>query len=331
MVLYRIDDVQVRDAATGELIQALVGQTVKIVSRDTTTAFPIYDSIGDPISGSNVTVTQTFTVPRIWISDADAPGGDISQVYLDWYNAGSGVRGAVDFDIPLRESAKAAALSAANAADSAADSAAAAIAAQQAVEDAPIALPVGGTTGQSLVKASNTDRDVQWATVSGSGGGVSDHGLLAGLGDDDHTQYLNNTRGDARYYTKGQVDTMVNNAASQNSAVDRNRANHTGTQAINTIAGLQDALDALGGTAVNSVAGKTGTVVLVSADISDTGSVGRTVMGATTQGAARTAIGAGTSSLALGTTSTTALRGDAIKVNPGSTAGLADGTLIART
>jgi hypothetical protein len=331
MVLYRIDDVQVRDAATGELIQALVGQTVKIVTRDTTTAFPIYDSIGDPISGSNVTVTQTFTVPRIWISDADAPVGDISQVYLDWYNAGSGVRGSVDFDIPLRNAARGAKDAAENSADSAAASAAAALAAQQAVEDAPIALPVGGTTGQSLVKASNTDRDVQWATVSGSGGGVSDHGLLAGLADDDHPQYLNNTRGDARYYTKGQVDTAVNNAASQNSAADRNRANHTGTQAINTVAGLQDALDALGGTAVNSVAGKTGTVVLVSADISDTGSTGRTVMGATSQSAARTAIGAGTSSLALGITSTTALRGDAIKVNPGSTAGLADGTLIART
>ena len=34
----------------------------------------------------------------------------------------------------------------------------------------------------------------------GSGsGGVSDHGLLTGLGDDDHGQYLNNTRGDLRY------------------------------------------------------------------------------------------------------------------------------------
>lgn len=33
----------------------------------------------------------------------------------------------------------------------------------------------------------------------GSGGGVTDHGALTGLADDDHTQYLNNTRGDARY------------------------------------------------------------------------------------------------------------------------------------
>ena len=33
----------------------------------------------------------------------------------------------------------------------------------------------------------------------GGGGGVTDHGMLTGLGDDDHTQYLNNARGDVRY------------------------------------------------------------------------------------------------------------------------------------
>jgi hypothetical protein len=33
----------------------------------------------------------------------------------------------------------------------------------------------------------------------GGGGGVTDHGALTGLADDDHTQYHNNTRGDARY------------------------------------------------------------------------------------------------------------------------------------
>lgn len=36
--------------------------------------------------------------------------------------------------------------------------------------------------------------------ASGTGtGGTGDHGDLTGLGDDDHTQYLNNARGDARY------------------------------------------------------------------------------------------------------------------------------------
>jgi hypothetical protein len=34
----------------------------------------------------------------------------------------------------------------------------------------------------------------------GGGGGVSDHGALTGLADDDHTQYHNDARGDARYW-----------------------------------------------------------------------------------------------------------------------------------
>lgn len=46
----------------------------------------------------------------------------------------------------------------------------------------------------------------------GGGGGTSDHGALTGLGDDDHTQYHNDARGDARYYTKGQVDGLVSGA-----------------------------------------------------------------------------------------------------------------------
>src|SRR3990170_6031808 len=35
--------------------------------------------------------------------------------------------------------------------------------------------------------------------TAGGGGGVTDHGALTGLTDDDHPQYLNNARGDARY------------------------------------------------------------------------------------------------------------------------------------
>lgn len=39
--------------------------------------------------------------------------------------------------------------------------------------------------------------------------GVTDHGALSGLADDDHSQYHNDTRGDARYYTQSQVDAKV--------------------------------------------------------------------------------------------------------------------------
>lgn len=81
--------------------------------------------------------------------------------------------------------------------------------------------------------------------VGGGGGGVSDHGALAGLADDDHTQYLTSTRALAQFYSRAQVDTLANNAALQNSAADRARGNHTGTQAIASILGLQAALDSL--------------------------------------------------------------------------------------
>jgi len=42
-----------------------------------------------------------------------------------------------------------------------------------------------------------------WFSLFGSGvfgDGVTDHGLMDGLDDDDHQQYLNNVRGDTRYY-----------------------------------------------------------------------------------------------------------------------------------
>lgn len=68
-------------------------------------------------------------------------------------------------------------------------------------------VPPGGTTGQTLQKLSDRDFNTGWATPTA--GGSSDHGALTGLGDDDHTQYHNDTRGDARYYTQTQVDTAL--------------------------------------------------------------------------------------------------------------------------
>lgn len=76
-------------------------------------------------------------------------------------------------------------------------------------------LPVGGSTGQALVKSSNANYAVEWETISGGGGGggVTDHGALTGRGDDDHTQYHNDARGDVRYYTKSAVDTFLSDKA----------------------------------------------------------------------------------------------------------------------
>jgi hypothetical protein len=53
--------------------------------------------------------------------------------------------------------------------------------------------------------------DGTWAAPTQTG--VSDHGLLTGLADDDHTQYHNDTRGDVRYYTKSAVDTALGGKA----------------------------------------------------------------------------------------------------------------------
>jgi len=63
---------------------------------------------------------------------------------------------------------------------------------------------------------------IDWRTVSGGNAGtlgiaVSDHGQMTGLEDDDHLQYHNDTRGDARYYTQTQLDSMIQHTESYSS------------------------------------------------------------------------------------------------------------------
>ena len=48
----------------------------------------------------------------------------------------------------------------------------------------------------------------QAGTFGSGGSGVTDHGDLTGLTDDDHGQYHTDARGDAKYYTKTQVNTI---------------------------------------------------------------------------------------------------------------------------
>ena len=55
-----------------------------------------------------------------------------------------------------------------------------------------------------------------WSPVTtggGGGGGVTDHGMLTGLADDDHLQYLTDSRGDARYTPIDPVTLGVNATA----------------------------------------------------------------------------------------------------------------------
>ncbi|MBD5787097.1 hypothetical protein IF650_12995 [Cellulosimicrobium terreum] len=143
MVMYRVDDAQVRDATTGELTPALVGEAITIVTRDTTTPFPIHNSAGDLIVGSTVTVTSALTVPPVWIDSDNAPGGVLADLYLDWYHAGSGVRGPLNFDAVMRAYAAASATTAGAAQGAAATSAAAAEVSRQAAVSASTAAVAG--------------------------------------------------------------------------------------------------------------------------------------------------------------------------------------------
>lgn len=55
--------------------------------------------------------------------------------------------------------------------------------------------------------------------ANSTGKPISDHGALSGLADDDHSQYHNDARGDARYYTQGQVDTALGSKVDENAAI----------------------------------------------------------------------------------------------------------------
>lgn len=101
--------------------------------------------------------------------------------------------------------------------------------------------PVGRRTAINFITdatitddTANREVDIDLSSLgSGGGGGTSDHSQLSNLGADDHIQYHNNTRGDARYYPRADMDTMLANKAASSH-------NHT----IDNVTGLQDALSA---------------------------------------------------------------------------------------
>ena len=88
------------------------------------------------------------------------------------------------------------------------------------------------------------------AGVTCSGGVISsnpvtDHGALTGLSDDDHAQYLNTTRGDARYYTRAQAGGLLAlKAALSHTHLRADITDFAHTHAVADTTGLQAALDA---------------------------------------------------------------------------------------
>ena len=62
-------------------------------------------------------------------------------------------------------------------------------------------------------------------------GTATDHGLLSGLADDDHIQYHTDARGDIRYYTKSQVDALIDGISSAGD-IDETSFNISNSQAL---------------------------------------------------------------------------------------------------
>ena len=69
---------------------------------------------------------------------------------------------------------------------------------------------------------------------AGGGGGTDDHGALTGLGDDDHGQYHNDARGDARYYLKATVDAAL---------AGKSDTSHGHSDATTSVPGFMSAAD----------------------------------------------------------------------------------------
>jgi hypothetical protein len=90
-----------------------------------------------------------------------------------------------------------------------------------------------------------------------------EHDELAGLGDDDHTQYHTDARGDARYYLKSEVDTI---SGALSTEIDNDISTHTGiTDAHHTRYTDEEAQDAVG----NIMSG-TGTITVTYDDSGNT-------------------------------------------------------------
>jgi hypothetical protein len=159
--------------------------------------------------------------------------------------------------------------------------------------------------------------DGTWSVPAGGGGGVTAHSALTGLTNDDHTQYYNQTRGDARYTQIGHTHTATN--ITDSTTVGR---------AVLTAVDAAAARTAIGAVVI----GTTGTTAAagdhthLAIGITDSTATGRSVLTAASAAAARTAIGAGTSDLVIGTTSTTAKAGN---YQP-TAANISDSTTVGR-
>ena len=88
------------------------------------------------------------------------------------------------------------------------------------------------TDGQVITWDATAQEYTPETPSSGPGGGITDHGALSGLADDDHTQYHNNARGDARYDAIGAAAAAQAAAISTASSDATTKANAAQAAAI---------------------------------------------------------------------------------------------------
>ncbi len=140
----------------------------------------------------------------------------------------------------------------------------------------------------NLYLKDSTGAEAALGSGGGGGGSVTDHGALTGLTDDDHVQYLNNARGDARYDALGTSAAHSGNTSNPHNVtkaqVGLGNADNTSdvNKPISTAA--QSALDAKQATLVSATNIKTinGVSVLGSGDLVVAGTGGVTDHGALT-------------------------------------------------
>lgn len=124
-----------------------------------------------------------------------------------------------------------------------------------------IGIPAGGAEGQVLVKTTDNDFDTAWIDPAGGGGpgdpiaiadvtglpeALADKATDAELADEVGARQAGDAALDGRLDTAETklVDIAAGATANASDAQLRDRATHTGTQAIGTVGGLQAALDA---------------------------------------------------------------------------------------
>jgi hypothetical protein len=124
--------------------------------------------------------------------------------------------------------------------------------------------------------------DWRFSAISPTVSSVSDHGNLAGLADDDHLQYHNDTRGDARYYQQSEFINVSAGAADAGKPVKLDAGGHIDASMINDADIDHNSVSGKQGGTTNEYYHLTATEygnLHIPATVSDTASIDLTITG----------------------------------------------------